>query len=117
QAGPSRDRPRLALPWRCLRSEDLEPLLSDRTRLLTASLVSYFNGFVLPLPEVAALLRRRPRALLALDVTQALGRIPLVLEGADFIVSSTHKWIMATHGGGIVGIPERRAAELTPPAG
>ena len=52
-----------------------------------------------------------------MDVTQALGRIPLDLAGADLIVSSTHKWILASHGGGLVGVPTARAAEWTVPAG
>jgi selenocysteine lyase/cysteine desulfurase len=55
--------------------------------------------------------------MVAVDVTQALGRVGLDLRGADLIVSSTHKWILATHGGGLVGVPESRASEWTVPAG
>jgi len=51
------------------------------------------------------------------DVTQALGRIELDLSGADLIVSSTHKWILASHGGGLVGVPAARARQWTVPAG
>ena len=40
-------------------------------------------------------------------MTQALGRVPLDLADVDLIVSSTHKWILATHGGGLVGVPQR----------
>jgi len=107
--------------WRsregALRVEDLVPLLGPRTRLVTVSLVSYFNGFMIPLPAVVEAVQRTSPALLALDVTQALGRVPLDVRGADLIVSSTHKWILASHGGGLVGIPSARAAELTSPAG
>lgn len=100
-----------------LRVEDLIPLLRPTTRLVTASLVSFFNGFMLPLAEVLAAVRRHSEALVALDVTQALGRVPLDLSGVDLIVSSTHKWILASHGGGLVGVPAARADELTVPAG
>lgn len=107
--------------WRAregaLRVEDLIPLLTPRTRLVTVSLVSFFNGFLLPLAEVAAAIRQHSSALLAVDVTQALGRIPLDVRDADLIVSSTHKWILASHGGGLVGVPQHRAAEWTVPAG
>jgi selenocysteine lyase/cysteine desulfurase len=107
--------------WRAregaLRVEDLVPLLSARTRLLTTSLVSYYNGFMVPLPAVVEAVRKHSPALLAVDVTQALGRIPLDLRGVDLIVSSTHKWILASHGGGLVGVPEARAGEWTAPAG
>ena len=50
-------------------------------------------------------------------MTQALGRIPLNLKGVDLTVSSTHKWILASHGGGLVGIPSERSKELTAAAG
>jgi len=107
--------------WRsvqgALRVEDLIPLLSPKTRLVTVSLVSFYNGFMIPLEAVVQAVRKHSPALLALDVTQALGRIPLNLSGVDLIVSSTHKWILASHGGGLVGVPAARAEELTVPAG
>lgn len=107
--------------WRAregaLRMEDLVPLLSPRTRLVSTSLVSFFNGFVVPVPALLEALRRHSPAMLALDVTQALGRIPLELEGVDLIVSSTHKWICGPHGGGLVGVPAARAEAWTAPAG
>jgi len=100
-----------------LRIEDLSPLLSSKTRLVTVSLVSFFNGFLVHLPEIVDAVRKHSSALLAVDVTQALGRIPLNLAGVDLIVSSTHKWILSTHGGGLVGVPASRANEWTVPAG
>ena len=113
--------PAKAKLWRAksgaLRVEDLIGLLSPKTRLVTVSLVSFFNGFRLRLDEVIAAVRKHSPAMVAVDVTQALGRIPLELAGADLIVSSTHKWILASHGGGLVGVPKERAAEWTVPAG
>ena len=107
--------------WRsrggALAVEDLVPLLSSRTRLVTTSLVSFFNGFLLPLAAVRDAVRRYSNALLSVDVTQALGRIAMDLTDVDLIVSSTHKWILASHGGGLIGVPSSRAAELTVPAG
>ncbi len=100
-----------------LHVEDLAQLLSAKTRLVAVSLVSFFNGFRLSIPEVVRCVRRSSGALLSVDVTQALGRIPLELAGVDLIVSSTHKWILASHGGGLVGVPSTRAKEWTVPAG
>ncbi|QDU80175.1 Cysteine desulfurase CsdA [Polystyrenella longa] len=100
-----------------LHPDDLKPLLSPRTRLVTTSLVSFFNGFKIDVPEVTRLVRAHSPALFALDVTQGLGRIPLELSDVDLIISSTHKWILASHGGGLVGVPAHRAAEWTVPAG
>ena len=107
--------------WRsragALHVEDLAPLLGPRTRLVTVSLVSFFNGFRIPLSDVIETVRSGSDALFALDVTQALGRVPLDLAGVDLIVSSTHKWILASHGGGLVGVPSARARDWTVPAG
>ena len=52
-----------------------------------------------------------------MDVTQALGRVALDCEGADVLISSTHKWTLGVHGGCIVGIPAAAAARLTTQAG
>ena len=107
--------------WRsrdwALHVEDLIPLLGPKTRLVNTSLVSFFNGYKISLPEVAHAVRTHSPALLSVDVTQALGRIPLDLPDADLIISSTHKWILASHGGGLVGVPSHRATEWTVPAG
>lgn len=107
--------------WRsrdgALRVEDLIPLLGPKTRLVTVSLVSFFNGFKIPLPAVVDAVRKHSSAMLSVDVTQALGRVPLDLSGVDLIVSSTHKWILASHGGGLVGVPAARASDWTVPAG
>lgn len=107
--------------WRhrdgALHTEDLQSLLSPRTRVVSTSLVSFYNGYRIDLLAVAGVVRRHSPALLAVDVTQALGRIPLDLAEADLIVSSTHKWILGSHGGGIVGVPAARADRWTVPAG
>ena len=100
-----------------LAADDLAELLTPRTRLVAFSLVSFYNGFRAQLGPVLETVRKRSESLVALDVTQALGRIPLDVSGVDFVVSSTHKWILASHGGGIVGIPSSRATELTAHAG
>lgn len=100
-----------------LHLEDLKPLLNGNTRLVAVSMVSFFNGFKLDLQAVSDLVRKHSSAILSVDVTQALGRIPLDLEPADIIISSTHKWILATHGGGLIGINPRCHDKLTTQAG
>lgn len=97
--------------------DDLPPLLSPRTRMVVCSLVSFWNGYRIDLPEIAKIIHHHSQGLVACDITQGIGRIPLDLRGADLIVSSAHKWLLSSHGCGIVGIPATRARELTPPAG
>ena len=107
--------------WRArdgaLRVDDLAGLLSPRTRLVSLSLVSFFNGYKAPLPAVIDAVRKHSSALIAVDVTQALGRVMLDLRGVDLIISSTHKWLLGSHGGGLVGVPRERADAWTVPAG
>lgn len=107
--------------WRsregALRVEDLLPLLGPRTRLVCASLVSFYNGFKVPLAAIVDAIRQHSSALFSLDVTQALGRINFDINGVDLVISSTHKWVLGPHGGGIVGVPACRSLEWTVPAG
>lgn len=97
--------------------EDLIPLLSPKTRFVNTSLVSFFNGAVAPLDDLVRETRARSSALIGLDVTQSLGRVPYREADVDLIVSSTHKWILGSHGGGIVGIPSSKRTRWTVPAG
>jgi cysteine desulfurase/selenocysteine lyase len=97
---------------------ELRPLLSAKTRLVQASLVSFLNGHRLEWRPFRDLVRKHaPHAVLAVDATQALGRIPLPCHDADWVVSSTHKWILGPHGGCIVGVSGRRGEPLTPRVG
>lgn len=117
----ARTKPAVAL-WKqrdgTLDISDLLPLLNERTRLVQVSLVSFYNGCRIDWKSVVEKVRSiAPQAVLAVDVTQALGRIPLDMRDADIIISSTHKWTLAIHGGCVVGIPERSSARLTTTAG
>lgn len=97
--------------------QDLVKLLTPKTRLVNISLVSFYNGFRLDVDEVSQIVRHNSGAMLAVDVTQALGRIPLDVKKADLIISATHKWLLASHGGGLVGVSPERADEWNVPAG
>ncbi|NOY00802.1 MAG: aminotransferase class V-fold PLP-dependent enzyme [Verrucomicrobia bacterium] len=101
-----------------LELEDLESLLSERTQLVQVSLVSFLNGYRLPWVPFRDLVRRlAPNAILSVDITQAFGRVELDCLDADCIISSTHKWILGSHGGCVVAIPEAKAERLTTHAG
>ena len=53
-------------------TDDLVALVGPKTRFVTVSLVSFYNGFTVRLPEVVAAVRKHSPALLAVD---ASGRI------------------------------------------
>ncbi len=101
-----------------LNLDDLQHLLSPRTRLVQLSQVSFYNGHRIDWPQVAALVRKHaPQAVLALDVTQALGRVPVDSRLADITISSTHKWTLGLHGGCIIGVPMSSSQKVTTHAG
>ncbi len=120
-AAPEHARPVSRL-WRnshgALNLVDLASLLNERTKLVQVSLVSFYNGHRIAYPKLRDMVRLlAPNALIAVDVTQALGRIVLDCQDADILISSTHKWTLGIHGGGIIGVPQKSAARLTTKAG
>lgn len=98
--------------------DDLVKLLSPRTGLVQLSLVSFYNGHRVDLDRIVEVVRRHaPRAILSLDITQALGRVPVQARDVDIVISSTHKWTLGVHGGCVVGIPSASASRLTTQSG
>lgn len=114
-------RPEVRL-WRAcqgeLRTEDLLPFLNPRTRLVQVSLISFYNGHRIDWPGLRDAVRSvAPDAVLAVDITQAFGRVELDCSDADILISSTHKWTLGIHGGCVIGIPAAGAEKLTTRAG
>lgn len=98
--------------------EDLAAMLSERTRLVQVSLVSFLTGYRIPWKPFHDLVRERaPHAILAVDVTQAAGRVELDCLDADCLVASTYKWLLGTHGGSLVAVPEHARERLVVKAG
>ena len=96
----------------------LAPLLNERTKLVQVSLVSFYNGYRIDWRPFRDMVRRlSPNAIVSVDITQALGRVVLDCDGADILISSTHKWTLGIHGGCIIGIPAASASRLTTHAG
>ena len=103
-----------------LDTNDLSALLNERTRLVQVSLVSFYNGHRLDWsPFIETVRTHAPQAIVAVDVTQAFGRVELDCTDFDILISSTHKWTLGVHGGCVVGIPENRenGRDLTTHAG
>jgi cysteine desulfurase / selenocysteine lyase len=97
-----------------LRWEQFAELISPRTRLVSLSLVSYKTGAYLPFVSKLSAEARRVGAILSIDATQALGRCPLSLEGVDYLLSSSFKWLLGPHGLGIVYVSPEFRKKLNP---
>lgn len=97
-----------------VRLEDFAARLNSRTRLVSVSAVSYKTGTRIPFLAELAGLAHRHGALFCVDATQALGRVPVPLDGVDFLVSSSYKWLLGTHGLGIAYIAPALRERLVP---
>ena len=69
-----------------------------RTRIVYVSQVSYLTGQALDIATLSAALRPHGIALLV-DVSHALGVVPVDGRLADFIVCAGYKWLLGTHTG------------------
>ena len=94
--------------------ERLASHINSRTKLVSISAVSYLTGTRIPYLERLAREAKRAGAIFAVDATQALGRIRVALEGVDYLVASSYKWLLGTHGLGIVYLAPELEERLVP---
>lgn len=124
--------PSVALPWLRLKARGIEvrvvrhknweirpdqllETIDDHTRLVALSHVSYVNGLRHDVERIGSALRGT-NTLFLLDVTQSLGVLPVAATAADFVVSSTYKWLLGTHGLGILYWNRHRVPDVQPQA-
>ena len=82
--------------WR-VKEEDLLSAIDSRTRVLAVSQVSFYTGQCLDLCRLAEETLSRG-VLLAVDATHASGVVQVPASLTDLCVSSSYKWMLATHG-------------------
>ena len=122
--------PSVAYAWRNLRDAGVETRLvphhdyevreqefldavDDRTRVLAVSQVSFYSGQNLDIERLAEGLGLKSQPVLfAVDATHASGvvRVPAALT--DLCVSSSYKWMLATHGVAPCYLSERAEASI-----
>ena len=76
---------------------DLLNAVDERTRVLTVSQVSFYTGQCLNVEQLSDGIRQK-NALFAVDATHAAGVVDVPAELTDLTVSSSYKWLLATHG-------------------
>lgn len=89
--------------------EDLLSAVDARTRVLAVSHVSFYTGQCLDLARLADGLRGKD-TLLAVDATHASGAVQVPAALTDLTVSSSYKWMLATHGVAPCYLSERAEA-------
>ena len=120
--------PSVAYAWRHLRAHgvevrlvphrdwmvheaDLLDAVDRRTRVLAVSQVSFYTGQCLNLAQLSDGLQRR-NTLLAVDATHAAGVVDVPAVLTDLTVSSSYKWLLATHGVAPMYLSERAEREI-----
>ena len=114
-----RDFDSVLFPWRSLAERGVElrtlPLerlaegIDERTALVAVSLVQSSDG---RMPDLAAIKAAGTR--LFLDGTQAVGSIPVSLEGVDYLVAHSYKWLLSPRGLCFFYVRPERLPEITP---
>ncbi|HUF50331.1 MAG TPA: aminotransferase class V-fold PLP-dependent enzyme [Longimicrobiales bacterium] len=109
----------LALPVPATSADELLDVfrraLSPRTRVISVSHVTFTNGTVMPVREVAALCRERG-IVCVVDGAHPPGmmRVDVRAIDADFYASSPHKWLCAPQGSGLLYMREEWRTRLWP---
>ncbi len=79
----------------------LEAALDDKTTLVSIMLVNNEVGMIHPIEQIKTLVAKYPFAHLHVDMVQALGKIPIALDGIDLASFSAHK-IYGLKGSGLL---------------
>lgn len=75
--------------------------IDSRTRLVILSHVSFLSGARFDVPGVVKA-AHECGALVLIDASQSLGAVPVAVGDADFLVACPFKWLVASHGLGIL---------------
>jgi selenocysteine lyase/cysteine desulfurase len=89
--------------------------ITDRTRVCSFSHVCTITGFTMPLADIASI--TRPRGiLLVCDGAQAPGMLDVNVEalGVDTYASSSHKWMLASKGSGLLYVRDAVRNRIQP---
>lgn len=77
----------------------IEPLIDDRTRIVSVSFVAFHNGFVADLDAIGALCKKR-NVLFCVDAIQGVGALPIDVRRSNvaFLAADSHKWMCGPEG-------------------
>ena len=98
-----------------LRADEFRPYVDNNTRVVAASLITFYPGGMLDAQSFAEL-AHSAGALLVLDAAQAAGFVPInpKASGADVIVAPSYKGLMSGDGGGFIYIRRDLLPRLQP---
>jgi len=91
----------------------IEPLIDERTRIVTVSSVAFHNGFAADLDAIGALCARRG-VLFCVDAIQSVGVLPIDVRRANiaFLAADGHKWLCGPEGAALFYVAAEHREEL-----
>ena len=98
--------------WR-VHEEDLLDNVDERTRVLAVSQVSFYTGQNLNLKKISDNIKNST-TLFAVDSTHASGALNVPADLTDLCVSSSYKWLLATHGVAPCYLSEKAENQIRP---
>lgn len=93
--------------------EVIEPLLTDRTRLVALASASFLTGYCIDIDRIGLQLHENG-VLFCLDAIQTLGAFPTSMEHVDFLSADSHKWMLGPMGAGIFCVRKHSRKHLRP---
>jgi selenocysteine lyase/cysteine desulfurase len=96
--------------------ESFQDAIGEKTRVVCVSHVSYKTGTRIPFMRELSCAAHAVGALFVVDATQSLGRLPVVVDGIDFLVASSYKWLLGVHGLGVAYMSPSVRDRLVPGA-
>jgi cysteine desulfurase / selenocysteine lyase len=95
--------------------EDVERMVDDKTVALSVSHVEFSNGLRNDLRSISEIVHRHG-AYLVVDVIQSAGalKIDVKKDGADFLATSFHKWLLGPEGTGFLYIKDELIGKFDP---
>jgi len=98
-----------------LSGRQIEDAITDSTRLICISHVSYATGAELPVKEVCAIARQRG-VMVVIDGAQSAGHVPIDVEeiGCDFYALPGQKWLLGHEGTGGLFVSQSALSRLEP---
>lgn len=96
-----------------IRVEDVFEQITDRTRLVSLSLVEFSTGYRNDIAAIAHYCHERD-ILCGIDAMQALGALAIDLQqlGVDYLAAASHKWLLSPRTTGILYISDSLLAQL-----
>ena len=97
-----------AITW-----ERIEPLLTQRTRLVSLATCNFISGYRIDYARIGRMLHERG-IMLCLDAIQTLGAFAMDVRHVDFLAADSHKWMLGPNGAGIFFFKREHADRLRP---